>query len=851
MEDNKTMINIREEGTLKSALQKFDQADTAVDPGVNEPPAASSEGDAGELRALGLLRGLCLILKDHNAPETVFDSIRNQLFPYLAECDEGTFVKRAKYVTVWPMAKYLKGCAPPKKPDVVWVPTGQFRNWARCRFRDFTRKNTTLWYSWLQGKRSCLPLSEEMVRTAYEEHRVAMEGKDPIDTPTKEGVMQELEPFFADYVVPRIMAAYVPSTLEEHLEYYGSLEGDSVHVASIRACYESSREKGGQLGSLVQLCFPSSGPPSEWDLDAMSYQTVAFVNGTVRYNVLTELHRSRTGETQWRDALHGEALFYRGQRRLKATIQVVLEPLKTRVISKGEAVPYYLSKPLQIVLHDILRAEPAFRLIGRPLDASDLVDLSDNRVSMGHGRFEWFSIDYSAATDGLSASLSAAIMNRMLRSQRSDLLDIWMSVLAPHRCRYPFPHDKDVLPVDQVNGQLMGSILSFPILCLANLGLYLYTIRKDPRSLRDKLNGVLVNGDDMLYVARRSVWDDHVANGERVGLKMSPGKAYHHEVYANANSACFHSKLSQASTAVDWTELDPEFITSNVSYGKSGTPTRVPFLNTGLYFGQNKVMNKVSETGSEVTSRVTVIGELLKGCRTKRSGKLTYRGYLHRHGAEIAQECAGRNIFFSRALGGMGVEYPEWLTIKSTRAQRQEAFRRYHANPNAWLGFGPLPGPEVSDTPTEVRAPWLVPGQLTPQNLKLKERRLDPELNTATCLLPFRTCSVPRRTYRDVWRTETVDFGDLDGEALECRPYRVQVRNRIPLKPSRPRLSYHQRTARENFMDSLTFDEQSEWSVETNTYHGYLDWREFHSTAERAPSPLVIWEGMLVGTRPC
>ena len=155
----------------------------------------------------------------------------------------------------------------------------------------------------------------------------------------------------------------------------------------------------------------------------------------------------------------------------------------------------------------------------------------------------WNSIDYSAATDGLSARLSRSILLSIIRDFDPRMKAMYRAVLAPHTCKYPFPFNEKVGDIDQQNGQLMGSILSFPILCLANLGLYLANIRDDPRRLRRKLQGVLVNGDDMLYVARESRWNSHVSLGERVGLKMSPGKAYRHPVYANANSACFHLDL--------------------------------------------------------------------------------------------------------------------------------------------------------------------------------------------------------------------------------------------------------------------------------------------------------------------
>jgi len=806
---------------------KFGQGaseNASLDPGETEPPVADPMGSANE-RAQGLLRGFCLVLEHHNAPAAVIHSCRNQVLAYLsrdgdAPLTESAFVKRAKYITCAPMSWYLKnGCEPLKKPPVAWKPTGQFRNWLRRRLWSRSTRNTHLFYSWLQGKRAALPLTEEMVHTAYEEHRVAMGQPDPIDDDTLEGVMQELEPVLAD-VCTQLLSTYQPATLEEHLAYYGDIDGDTRHVASTRACFEKSRDNGGQLGALMERAFLAKdkdgkmslrhAKPFDLELTRISYHTQCVVSGVVVNNALFEHYRKPIAESLWTDSVCGEAFFYHGQ-SLKATIQVVLEPLKTRVISKGESTPYYLSKPLQTKIHDILRHLGEFRpqdrgtscmrLIGRPLSAPDLMDLDKNRVEGGVGRFEWFSIDYSAATDGLSARLSARIMERILRGQRSDLLPIWMSVLAPHLCRYPFPHD-DVLPIQQVNGQLMGSILSFPILCLANLGLYLYAIRDDDRSLRKKMRGVLVNGDDMLYVARRSRWATHVALGEKVGLRMSPGKAYHDPVFANANSACFHfplrSRESGTKSFINWTYPDGHQ-EGEVELFRRYTPKAIPFLNAGLYFGQNKVMNKVAETGSEVQSRVSVIEELLRGVRPGVRSRLQqiYAGYLKRHSKDLFKETGFRNLFISRGLGGMGLTPHQDLRFRITDSQRRLAYRLYHESRYGHLGYGPLPGPEIPEAPITLMVPWQpVLKDTRVEHVHLGKVPDGPMLSKYQCLQPFRLCKVARK------RGKTIQFS----------------RAREGFQPS---LLDQER--RDRWMEQLTFDEAGPYGPQVDEYHSWLD----------------------------
>jgi len=264
----------------------------------------------------------------------------------------------------------------------------------------------------------------------------------------------------------------------------------------------------------------------------------------------------------------------------------------------------------------------------------------------------------------------------------------------------------------------MGSILSFPILCLANAALYLETIKEDPRTIEDKLAGVLVNGDDMLYVAPSSMWKVHVANGKRVGLTMSPGKAYHHPVYANANSACYHFDLRQFKTdsirrltgmkrvagvpTPKWSEF-------RFPAPRSSLPYSIPFLNVGLYFGQNKVLGG-DDVDSENKSLSSTINRLIEGALPGKAADLLAM-YIGRHKMELNRECAGRNLFLPQSLGGMGVNPVEgFVSTKVTLAQRALAKQMMISNPFATLEqyplnqghFGTLP-----EAPQPLRAPWL------------------------------------------------------------------------------------------------------------------------------------------------
>ncbi len=248
----------------------------------------------------------------------------------------------------------------------------------------------------------------------------------------------------------------------------------------------------------------------------------------------------------------------------------------------------------------------------------------------------------------------------------------------------------------------MGSILSFPILCLANLGLYLAVTADDERDIHARMRGVLVNGDDMLYCARRSRWDNHVNLGRKVGLEMSVGKAYHHSEVANANSMCFHYPI-----------------------GKVGArPRYVPFLNAGLFFGQGKVQGGTDEDSSR--SKAAVIDQLLEGSRQSRKSEiLSY--YISYHKMDLKRECEAwtpsgvltRNLFLPESVGGMGQTAPDGFRFRITGQQRQLASTLYKSNPTAWFADGEHyikvngrssyePAEEVSFD-SSIRAPWLAP----------------------------------------------------------------------------------------------------------------------------------------------
>lgn len=648
----------------------------------NESHPSNTILDAKVARVKSFLHGVSLVLRHHSAPFEVVKDLIDQVTPYLTVSEEEKFLKRAKYLILWPMARYLINDEPPPADEPFHF-TGRFWRWAKPRLRLFTKRNTHLWYSFLQAKRAAEPVSSEIVLSNFVKHRAQMQAPDPL----REGCEDELYDEVMEHLSPILRK--LRKILKQELEPFFERPQREIHKGSESASWESSRKTGGQAGHLRKL-LGVKGLREKEQLFRSAVQH-GFIKGTmgILFDPVEEI-RARPGELQdLEEILEAEIQEFDSVRRLDAKVEAVLEPFKVRTISKGESLPYYLAKRFQLVLHGAMRKMDCFRLIGRPLDPPDLMDVVRHSEFYLNSQLEnWLSIDYSAATDGLSASLSSGIMRELLGNLflvNPHLYNMMLSVLAPHRVSYPtvdvdstslvfpdegwivgvggaeslhlpdrlvvrpswkvrmeafaakrpFTYQVTLHPVDQQNGQLMGSVLSFPILCLANLGLYL-TVRGRLRPwapLKNILGSVLVNGDDMLYIGSQAEWELHAILGKRIGLEMSVGKAYIHPRYANVNS-----------TSVD---LD-------LRRGK--TPTEIKFLNVGLLVGRHKVLGKVGSDDEVTKSPVaSVIDEVVRGSLPGRQADL-FKLYCAIHKQELKKECRGRNLFIPKVLGGMGVQ---------------------------------------------------------------------------------------------------------------------------------------------------------------------------------------------------
>jgi len=252
---------------------------------------------------------------------------------------------------------------------------------------------------------------------------------------------------------------------------------------------------------------------------------------------------------------------------MPAMVAPILEPLKCRLITKGPAIPYWVAMPLQKYMLNRIQEFPQFALTGQPISESLLSDLlqRETRLNLKEElKFDqWVSGDYSAATDGLSTVVNSVVFKECL-----DILDltpneraVFEAVLGPHTIEYPenivgtpgacrlqAEHDISLRePFEQKNGQLMGSPLSFPVLCAINLIAYWLALEEYTDQVIPLWDlPCLINGDDILFRANNDfyiIWQKWV---KTVGFTLSPGKNFisPHFLTVNSRAWLFNSKKS-------------------------------------------------------------------------------------------------------------------------------------------------------------------------------------------------------------------------------------------------------------------------------------------------------------------
>lgn len=233
----------------------------------------------------------------------------------------------------------------------------------------------------------------------------------------------------------------------------------------------------------------------------------------------------------------------------------VIEALKVRVISKGSGAAAHYLKPMQNALWGYLRDFPQFR-IDKPIELSDLDVI---------GRLEddekFLSIDYEDSTNNLHQRWSKIATELIIEENNVDPIaaEMWRSTLyggkvgcgilpttpsggildSPLNASDEKSYFAATVPAAQVRGQLMGNIMSFPILCLANGFVCWCTRMVSTGMYQEPLCDYIVNGDDAVLRCTTRGYAFTEALAKAMGVPLSIGKVYFSRHFFDINSEVY------------------------------------------------------------------------------------------------------------------------------------------------------------------------------------------------------------------------------------------------------------------------------------------------------------------------
>lgn len=307
------------------------------------------------------------------------------------------------------------------------------------------------------------------------------------------------------------------------------------------------------------------------------------------------------------------------------------EPDKVRMITKGPVYRYWLTRGIQRFTHDVLRHHPTFRLIGEPVKAEHLNKL----LPLGMGE-SLLSGDYKSATDLLHPDLSVEAVDAIC-----DVMDWDYEIRQLYKLGLVGAEIKksDGTTVKQVWGQLMGSPLSFPILCIVNAALQRSFLElSDYKVNKYKLCDCpfLVNGDDVaarICTNHYSFWKKMV---DDAGLVPSVGKNYLSTDFVIINSTCYKPMFNM--------------------FVSGWMMDEVPCLNLGLLHPQRGDLDALASYDPMLSDLSSISHKLVEGHSWEERQHLL-SGFL---GTPYVKDVLSKvlprvSYFASKSLGGLGI----------------------------------------------------------------------------------------------------------------------------------------------------------------------------------------------------
>jgi hypothetical protein len=203
---------------------------------------------------------------------------------------------------------------------------------------------------------------------------------------------------------------------------------------------------------------------------------------------------------------------------------------KQRIVSTGD-VEMNLFRPLHSAIYNRLSFFPW--LLRGDAKASRFKD----EFRLIHGEY-FFSGDYESATDNLNSEVQEAILSLILDNTTSVPKGIRDSALRTLRMKMFDRRDPDLVYY-QNRGQLMGNLISFPLLCLVNYLAFRFYSGTSGDKGKSNYAPVRINGDDIIFRSTPEVGYRWMRGVIGSGLTLSSGKTMVHRTFFSLNSALF------------------------------------------------------------------------------------------------------------------------------------------------------------------------------------------------------------------------------------------------------------------------------------------------------------------------
>jgi len=289
-------------------------------------------------------------------------------------------------------------------------------------------------------------------------------------------------------------------------------------LPSQNANYVASKRDGGAFAHIVDHLQDLSSEHDELDVNFTKQLVEMTENSYVSDGKVDEILLSSI------DDLTTQYCYEKAMQEKVNDVDLVglSEPLKVRVISKENPWITTANKVTQQVCWRALY-EGTYGIcdfIGRVINEKDLEKM---KAPCDEEDLEACSIDYSQATKLLKSWATDTVVEALIEyggfneSEREMLL----LSLTKHDIHY-----KD-LSARQQRGQLMGSITSFPILCIINLMVCHWALENNlakALSLKETADILKINGDDGLLLGRQGLYNWWKITSGTVGFEPSLGK---------------------------------------------------------------------------------------------------------------------------------------------------------------------------------------------------------------------------------------------------------------------------------------------------------------------------------------